>query len=84
MNEDGQRLVQQGCANRFQSNGQTTSRHLKYAEVVGRVLALQVFFRERVWIICSEDGQRVDYSLSHLLSPAKAFFYVGQSQNTDD
>ena len=69
MNEDGQRLVQQGRANRFQSNGQATSRRLKYANIVGRVLALRVLFRERVWIICSEDGQRVDYSLSHLLSP---------------
>ena len=42
---------------------------VKYVNVVGRALALRVSFRERVCIICSEDGQRVDSSLNHLLSP---------------
>ena len=44
VNKDGQRLVQQGRVNRCQSNGQVTSRHLKYANIVGKVLALRVLF----------------------------------------
>ena len=55
-NEDGQRLVRRGRANRFQSNRQVTIRRVKYANVVGRLLALRVSFRELVCIICSEDG----------------------------
>ena len=54
---------------RFQSSGQATSRRVKFANVVGRLLALRVSLRESVCIIYSEEGQWVAYSLNHLLSP---------------